>query len=165
MRRILAALVLVALLPAAGGCFGRFELTRKLYGFNQEVSDDRWVRWLVFLGMAVFPIYEWGILIDAVFGNSVEFWGGRNPLAAGEARTRYAVGPNGEQLRVSRTGPGRLVLEVTGPEGETRSFAVVREGEALVARDAEGRTLARVATDGPPGPPLPGVSPIEPGRH
>jgi len=163
MRRILAVVVLVALIPAAGGCFGRFELTRKLYGFNQGVSDDRWVRWLVFLGMAVFPIYEWGFLIDAVFANSVEFWGGRNPLAAAEPRTRYAVGPNGEQLRVSRTGPGRLVLEITGPAGETRSFAVVREGETLVARDAEGRTLARVATDGPVGPAVPGGSPDAPG--
>ena len=52
-RRPLAALVLLGFLPLASGCFGSFNLTRKIYEVNKGVSPDKWIRWLVFLAMTV----------------------------------------------------------------------------------------------------------------
>jgi len=62
------------------GCFGSFNLTRKLYGFNKSASDDKVVRELVFLGLNIIPVYSAASFIDAVVLNTVEFWTGTNPV-------------------------------------------------------------------------------------
>lgn len=146
MKRSIALVALLAFLPAANvACFGSFQLTRKLYQFNREASQDKWVRWLVFLAMACFPVYGFGMLVDAVFGNSVEFWGGKNPFAAGDPRTRVAVGPEGEVLRASRDESGVISLEYTDRRGEKSRFTVAQGPDGISAFDADGRLLARVA--------------------
>jgi hypothetical protein len=145
MRRSIAILVLLGFLPLANvACFGSFQRTRKLYQFNRQVSPDKWVRWLVSLGMAIFPVYEFGMLIDAIFANSVEFWGGRNPFAAGDPRTRVAIGPAGEVLRASRDEAGVISLEYTDSRGEARRFTLAEGAEGISAFDARGRLLAAV---------------------
>ena len=79
-RAIVLTLTAVAVLGTSG-CFGSFNLTRKLYGFNKDVSKEKFVRELVFLGLNVVPIYGIAGLIDAVVANTVEFWTGENPIS------------------------------------------------------------------------------------
>ena len=44
--RIVAATVLACFLPlSSAGCFGGFELTRKIHRFNERVDPDRWRVW------------------------------------------------------------------------------------------------------------------------
>jgi hypothetical protein len=70
------ALALTGLLPLTGGCFGNFGLVRKVYDFNSTVSEDKTVREAVFLLLNFVPIYGGSALLDSIFFNTVEFFGG-----------------------------------------------------------------------------------------
>jgi hypothetical protein len=141
MKRWIACCVLLGLLPSSVGCFGSFQLTRKIYQFNREVSSDKYVRWLIFLCLAVLPVYGGGMLIDAIFANSVEFWGGKNPFAAGDPRTRVVFGPGGEMLRATRDAHGAIALDYTDPKGDLHQVVLVERPDGIAALDAEGRVL------------------------
>jgi hypothetical protein len=142
MRRLVGACLLGTFLPIATvGCFGRFELTRKVYRWNQEVDQDKWIRWLAFLGLIILPIYEFSTLIDVLFANSVEFWSGKNPVATA---TRVIEGEDGELLTLTRRGTDVLDVTVERRNQPPAAFSLVREPDALSAWDAEGRLLARV---------------------
>src|SRR5262249_8925874 len=56
-RRTALLTLTAATVLGTSGCFGSFNLTRKLYGFNKDVSKDKFVRELVFLGLNIVPIY------------------------------------------------------------------------------------------------------------
>jgi len=76
-----AVLTLVAgALVGSSGCFGSFNLTRKLWGWNKGVSDEKFVRELVFLGLNVVPVYSVAGFIDVIITNTIEFWTGKNPV-------------------------------------------------------------------------------------
>ena len=88
-HRLAVALVAAAFL--ASGCYGPFTLTRKVYTWNGQVSDNKWVVETVFLVTAVLlPVYGIASLADGVIFNSVEFWTGKNPLASARAEQRVA---------------------------------------------------------------------------
>ena len=150
-RRLIAAASIVAFLPlAAGGCFGKFELTRKVYKFNEDVSQDKWIRWFVFLGLSILP-YPIATFIDALCGNSFEFWTGSNPLIASLATPRVAYGPNGEVAIARVVGSGVVEIEVTEADGTVHALTLVAEADGASARDAEGNLIARVRdVDGRP---------------
>ena len=63
------------------GCFGSFELARKVHKWNSEVSDAKFVNELVFLGLWILPVYEFAVLGDLLIFNTIEFWEGTDPLA------------------------------------------------------------------------------------
>jgi len=76
-----AVLTLVAgALAGTSACFGSFNLTRKVYGFNKDVSKDKFVQELVFLAFNIVPVYGIAGFLDAVVVNTVEFWTGKNPV-------------------------------------------------------------------------------------
>jgi hypothetical protein len=141
----LAVALLATLLPiSTAGCFGQFALTRKVYRFNRELSNDRWVRWIGFLVMAIVPIYAAAGAVDLVFANSIEFWGGDNPFAASDRRARYAFGPHGELLAATPVEDGVIEFRVVDREGRSRAFRVVRESASVAAYDEVGDLVARV---------------------
>src|SRR5688572_9280960 len=76
------AVALLAVGMMAGGCYGPFHLVRKVWKWNGEVSDNKWVVEVVYLLTAhLIPVYGIAGLADAIIFNSVEFWTGENPLA------------------------------------------------------------------------------------
>lgn len=121
-------------LVVAGGCFGRFEITRNLYGFNRTVAEDRFVRWAVFLAMNVAPMYPVGMALDALVANPIEFWSGKNPVRGSprwfprQASPTPVLGACHE--RVAGSSRGALHL--------------VRAADALLAFDACGELVAEV---------------------
>ncbi len=82
-RRAVVLMLATAAVLGTSACFGSFNLTRKLYGFNKDVSKDKFVRELVFLGLNIVPVYGVAGFIDAVVANTVEFWTGENPITMG----------------------------------------------------------------------------------
>jgi hypothetical protein len=78
-RAAVLSLTAVALLGSSA-CFGSFNLTRKLWGWNKSVSSEKFVRELVFLGLNIVPVYSVATFLDAVVINTVEFWSGKNPV-------------------------------------------------------------------------------------
>lgn len=171
MRKRLSSWLVVLLLGAitvhSSGCFGSFALTHKLYGFNKGVSGNKFIRWLVFLGFVILPIYEICITADALVLNSIEFWTGER-LASntgdGQASERVVRLSDTDTLKLSRVA-GTDVLRVEllreGQEALVRYFeplddgmavrddagalvlaAHEREDGALVLTDAAGQTRA-----------------------
>ena len=137
-RAIIAAAVLCGMVPTfAGGCFGTFQLTKKVYDFNRTISHDKWMRWFTFLIFSFVPIYGISFAIDVIFANSVEFWSGRNPITAS--------GPNGETLIATLVSDGVVRLEITDAKGSEHTFTLVREAESVAALSPSGIVLARVA--------------------
>ncbi len=137
-RAMIAAAVLVGMVPTfAGGCFGTFQLTQKVYDFNRTISHDKWIQWFAFLVFAIVPIYLISVGVDLISANSVEFWDGRNPITA--------YGPNGEILTATPVSSGMVRLEITDAKGSKHTLLLVREAESVAAFSTSGSVLARVA--------------------
>ena len=101
MKKFVTRAIIIALIGSTGilsGCYGPFSLTTKLHQCNGNVSNKKFVNELVFLGLCILPAYELCCLGDALIFNSIEFWGGQNPVAmkAGdveEGQVMYAGHP------------------------------------------------------------------------
>jgi hypothetical protein len=138
----IAAGALLCFLPLAGGCFGSFNLTRKVYQFNKSISPDKWLRWLMFLALNILPVYPFATFVDIFFANAWEFWAGSNPIVALEPQT--VVGPNGEVASLIPVENGARIV-VTEPSGAVHSATLLREGAGVVAAyDESGRLVARL---------------------
>jgi hypothetical protein len=122
------------------------------------LHDSKWVKWLVFLGLSIIPVYELFVLADALVLNSVEFWTGSNPIkrrADGSTVTRVATAdPNRLQLVVHRH--GRLeyvaycerqpngVLQLLGADGQRLSVVDELPDGTLELRARDEALLARL---------------------
>ena len=77
--RALAAVLCLAIL--GGGCYGPFNLTKRVHNWNGEVSENEWAQEGMFLLLVIVPVYGIAMLGDAIIFNSIEFWGGENPIS------------------------------------------------------------------------------------
>ena len=120
---------------ALAGCFGSFGATRALWEWNDEVHSSKWVKWLVFLGLSIIPVYLLFVMADTLVLNSVEFWTGSNPIKSGaDGRTI---------TRVATADPKRLRLEIRRHgELEKVVYCERREDGALLLLDAENQPLS-----------------------
>ncbi len=78
MKKFVTRAIIIALIGSTGilsGCYGPFRLTTKLHQWNGNVSNKKFVNELVFL-----PAYGLCTLGDVLIFNSIEFWGGQNPI-------------------------------------------------------------------------------------
>ena len=151
MKRTIAVLILAAFVPVATtGCFGSFQLTRKVYQFNRDVSPDKWIQELTFLVMAIIPVYGAATFLDAVIFNSIEFWTGNNPVLAQIGASRKITTAEGTAI-LTRTSENALDLRIETEDGRTSRLVLQREGDGFSARTPEGELIARVAeVDGEP---------------
>lgn len=140
-RKSIAVALLVSFVPLTSSCFGSFHLTRKLIGFNKSVSPNKWVRWLVFLGLNFIPVYEFASLADVLFANSVEFWTGRNPITV-RLDPKTVVGEDGSVARLVPVENGARI-EVIEASGALHRLTLLREEPGVVAAYDERGTLVR----------------------
>lgn len=150
------ACLLSGLLPLAGaGCFGSFNLTRKIYDINQSVSPEPWVREVVFLAFAIAPVYGLAMLIDAVVFNSVEFWTGRNPMLVHDGDSQTFETAQG-RASLTRRSADLLEVELRSARGFERRFVMARESGGFAARELDGSLIARAGNPDGPTPTLRG---------
>lgn len=88
LARPLAFAAALGLLSTQTGCFGKFGAVDALYSWNKGASSNKFVRWLVFFGLCVIPVYELFLIGDWLIFNSIEFWFGNNPISGGTADAR-----------------------------------------------------------------------------
>ena len=138
----LAVLLLGAISVHSSGCFGSFALTHKLYGFNKGISGNKFIRWLVFLGLVILPVYEILLVADGLVLNSIEFWTGER-LASntgdGHSPERVVRLSDTDTLKLSRvasTDVLRVELLREGQEPLVRYFEPLDDG--MVVRDDAG---------------------------
>jgi len=129
------AIVLVAAVGAlSAGCFGKFQLTRKLYDVNQSI-DEKYVRSAATWFLVIIPVYEIVALLDLIVFNVIEFWTGENPVVSAPVTKVYARGNGRTVLTLSRDGSATVAL-IERYEGE-RLASTLR-----VRDDGAGRVTA-----------------------
>lgn len=77
------ACALCAAMLSMSSCIGSFTLTNRLLSWNNHVGN-KFINELVFFGLWILPVYEVCAFVDVIVLNSIEFWGGSNPMAKGE---------------------------------------------------------------------------------
>lgn len=149
-QQSLVALALVGVLAA--GCYGPFNLTRRLHHWNGQVGQ-RWAQEGVFILLAYFPVYGICTLGDALIFNSIEFWGGQNPISPPTAAItvptkRFSQGDLKVQLALLNE--GRTLKMDTSRGQTTQSITLERGAGPTVLRDAHGQVLlmAEMTDDG-----------------
>lgn len=102
MKRLLM-ITLMAILTASTltGCYGKFNLTRKVYEVNSQVQDKFLRSGLTWLLMM---IYGMAGMVDFLFFNTVEFWSGSNPIVFGEKDFQFASGDDIFKIHASKAG-------------------------------------------------------------
>ncbi len=129
------ALVLVAAVGAlSAGCFGKFQLTRKVYDMNQSI-DEKYVRSAATWVFVIVQVYTVAALVDLIVFNVIEFWTGENPVASAPVTKEYA------------RGDGKTVLTLSRDGSETVAVIERYEGERLVSTlrvrdDGRGKVAA-----------------------
>lgn len=140
------AMVLVAAVGAlSAGCFGKFQLTRKLYDINQSI-DEKYIRSAV-TWLFVIPYAITGLLDFIVF-NVIEFWSGENPVASAPVTKVFAQGNGKTVLTLSRDGSGTVaVIERYEGERLVSTLRVRDDGQGKVAaiETAAGRKVREVS--------------------
>jgi hypothetical protein len=149
MRTLLVSLILAGLALSNTACIGRMAVSAEVRKFNLGVTEDKWGREIVFLALYIIPVYPIAGAIDLIIVNSLEFWTGTNPLN-GEPRLalageqKYVVAADGSEAFSTLREDGSIDIEVRAADGSTHFMNVVRDGNGVVARDADGRDVAMV---------------------
>ena len=69
----------LTLLFVCTSCFGPFNTCRRLKTWNREI-ENRWAGEGVYLLLSAAWVYRVAFVADAFVFNSIEFWGGENPI-------------------------------------------------------------------------------------
>jgi len=78
--KVAALAGLLVLGSLSSGCYGPFNLTRNLHHWNGTVTANKWGQEGLFLVLSIIPVYGICVLGDSLIFNSIEFWGGENPI-------------------------------------------------------------------------------------
>jgi hypothetical protein len=138
LKSIVCALLLAGTLA---GCYGSFNLTRKVWKFNGEVGG-KWVNEVVFLVMNIVPVYGVAAFVDAVVVNTIEFWTGSNPVTAENAQPTNLKSDDGTTVTFNSQ---EKVMEITSTipgKGET-TYRVAHENGQSVVKDKDNNILVR----------------------
>ena len=144
----------LALALFVSGCYGPFNLTRRLYRWNGQVGTTKWEREFVFVLLAWLPVYGLSVLGDAIVFNSMEFWTGNNPVeppemkkAALSVTKRIARGDDEAVLTYTPAVDGGT-LQVQQFRGQRPAGALrIEQRDAMtVGSDADGQVLFTAQT-------------------
>lgn len=78
-KKLVAGLLGLSLLTTS--CLGPNNAFDGLTHWNRNMHESKWVNELVFIGLNIIPVYGIAYLGDIVIFNSIEFWGGENPIS------------------------------------------------------------------------------------
>lgn len=141
MKKVIA-LLLVCTVFTSIGCTGSFNLTRKVYDAHRSQSD-KWADELVFLVVAILPIYGIATWCDAIIFNSIEFWTDENPIVYNPNGPKKFVSTEGDKLILSyNEDTDEITVTSKTKEGEMETIVLERTDAAVIAKDTEGNILS-----------------------
>ena len=82
MKKSLVALALTAGLLSS--CLGSNAAFNNIQSWNADLSENRWVVQGTSVLFWFVPVYPICLLADIILFNSIEFWGGSNPISSGD---------------------------------------------------------------------------------
>lgn len=114
LTKVTAIVLLAATSVMMSGCYGSFSLVSRLHDWNGNVSKKKFVNELIFFGLCIIPAYEIACLGDALIFNSIEFWGGNNPIAMNEGEVEEMdVLHEGQMYKIIKSRNNLSVAEVS----------------------------------------------------
>ena len=156
--------LMVGMMPIFSGCYGTFPLTKAVYKFNGECSDNKWVQSVVMWVLVIIPVYGIATLGDAIVCNLIEFWTG-NPVELSDSQL-----PDGTKVSLlpgATAAEARLVLARN--DGSTQTIRFIRDAQGncevrdnnhhlagfvtrspngtLLLQDAKGKTIRTISAD------------------
>ncbi|HTR82717.1 MAG TPA: DUF3332 family protein [Bacteroidota bacterium] len=141
LKNLVCVLLIGAMCVTSFGCYGSFNLVKKVYKFNGTVGE-KWVNEIVFLVLNIVPVYGAAAAIDAVILNTIEFWTGTNPVMAQNAAPVTMKEDDGSSITFNASGKEMDITKIVPGKGET-TFRVMRENGQSVVEDNSGNILAR----------------------
>jgi hypothetical protein len=142
------ALALVAAVGAlSAGCFGNFQLTRKVYDMNKSI-DEKYVRSAATWIFVIVQVYTVAALLDLIVFNVIEFWTGENPVATAPVTKVYAQGSGKTVLSLSRDGSATVAVIERYEAGRLVSTLRIRDdgrGEVAAVETAAGEKVREVS--------------------
>jgi hypothetical protein len=134
-----ALLALVALLAGgSAGCYGRFALTRKLYNWNGQVTNNDFANSAIMWVLLIIPVYGVLGLVDFLVLNTIEVFTGSNPVAVNEDGS-LELKRDGHVYVMRPTTQAGDVVEVARDGAPLYRYR--KAGRLVVVEDLEGRTL------------------------
>ena len=144
----------LALALFVSGCYGPFNLTRRLYRWNGQVGTTKWEREFVFVLLAWLPVYGLTVLGDAIIFNSMEFWTGNNPVEPPEMKKgslpvtkRIARGDDEAVLTYTPAAVGgSLQVQQFQQQHPAGALRIEQRDGMTVGSDADGHVLFTAQT-------------------
>lgn len=158
-RRVSTFAAAVAAVGLFTACMGQFQLTRRLYDFNDKLTGNKYLNNVVFWVIAYFiPVYGLALAGDLFILNVIEFWTGNNLLASGvgdgEARVAVTVEERadgsvvvtrGDEVFTAKPMGGNRV-QVSSAAGVLGTAEVLADG-SLVLMDKDGVEMAIIPVE------------------
>jgi hypothetical protein len=122
IRKTALLFAMSSLVITQTGCFGEFALTRRVWEWNDDLSDSKFVKTLVFYVLNIIPVYGIASFIDVVILNLIEFWSGSNPMSMNEGDYEMQMATiKGEKFKMEATKDTFTTTQLTGTKaGEVR---------------------------------------------
>ena len=129
LTRVVALCLAVLFSVSAFGCYGKFQLTRKIYTWNGTLGN-KWVNSIVMWALMIIPVYEIGSAVDFLILNTIEFWTGNNPMAMkeGEKETKL-VAVKGIEYEMTASKNKMEIIQITGEEAGKTTILTYRPTE------------------------------------
>lgn len=123
------------------GCYGKNACFNKLHDWNGTLGN-KWLNSIVHFFLQIFGVYWICLgLIDGLVLNTIEFWTGSNPLAAGDSY--FEQDAQGNSIAAVKNADGSMSVELTSAAGEKASLTLQRDENVVRALDAEGNLVAQ----------------------
>lgn len=120
------ALVLGGISLLFSSCLGSFSLTNSVLDWNRTVGN-KVVNELVFVAFWILPVYEVTTFADLFILNSIEFWSGKNLVAASQEveteQGKYLIKSDRKGYTVTHESTGRSYRLNFNEKTQTWSFA------------------------------------------
>jgi hypothetical protein len=136
--RWIALVILVVMIATLVGCYGSFELVKKVHKWNGTFGN-KYVNELGFIVLNIVPVYGVAAWIDVVVLNTIEFWTGKNPSRS----SNETVVPLDEKTTLTLRGSDRTVVLTSRTDAGTMQYVFEKSDDGTLVKDLSGKLLAR----------------------
>ncbi len=141
MRKVFFVAAAASIMITQTGCFGSFNLVKKVYELNEGISDNKVVKTLFFYLLNIVPIYGAASFLDIVIFNLIEFWSGSNPISMNEGEVEEQLMTiKGDSYKVTATKNKMSFEKIQGEElidmgsmvysPEAKNWSMEKDGES-----------------------------------
>jgi hypothetical protein len=126
------SLILVILIVSFSmtGCYGKFQLTKKVYAWNGQVGD-KFVNSIVMWILYFVPVYGVAGFLDVAVLNVIEFWTGTNPMA---------MGPDDSEIQLVTVDGRNYEVTATQNRFEIREIGVETDNPVALLYDEQSHS-------------------------